>query len=147
MKVMISLVLLVTIAGCSTAPTVGQRQISCEQAYLPNFINVVACTKAMAELDGRMANPHPLIRLYFMKGDELAEAVKSGVLTHTQARARWQDLYVRLKAQDDAQSDAALQSALSALNQSLKAGQAPRTQMPTQTNCRYVGGLLSCTSY
>ena len=73
------------------------------------------------------------VKLYFLKGDELAEKVKEKKLTDIEARTQWQTLYVRLSNQEDVASAAAAQNY--------------NAMRVRQTYCVPVGNSVQCSSY
>ena len=103
------------LTGCAT---IGAKQSACEQKY-SSFEKIVNCTKKSVSSDLQTNNA--MVKLYFLKGDQLVEKVKKGEMSELDARTEWQTLYVQLQAMED-------------------------SNKIKQTNCYATGNDLNCTT-
>ena len=122
------LILCLLFTGCAT---VGKKQAECENQYSA-FSEIVTCTKQSFSNDARIKN-NPDFKLYILKGEQLAEQVKSKEITELDAKVERQRLYVDLKNNEDHKSSAA-------------AARYNATK-PRQTVCTPVGNSVSCNTY
>jgi hypothetical protein len=124
----IFLILFALIAGCAS---VGKKQAECENQYSV-FSEVVLCTKQAFANDARAKNSADF-KLYILKGEQLAEKVKSREITDLDAKVEWQRLYVNLKNNEESRSEAAAATY--------------NASKPRQTVCTPVGNSVSCRTY
>lgn len=122
------LIFCLLMSGCAT---VGKKQAECENQYSV-FSEIVSCTKEAFANDARAKN-NPNFKLYILKGEQLAEKVKSKELTDLDAKVEWQKLYVELKNNEN--------------NQSAAAATRYNATKPRQTVCTPVGNSVSCNTY
>jgi len=122
------LIICALIAGCAS---VGKKQAECENQYSV-FSEVVTCTKVAFANDARAKNSADF-KLYILKGEQLAEKVKSKEITDLDAKVEWQRLFVNLKNNEENQSEAA-------------AARYNATK-PRQTFCTPIGNSVTCRTY
>lgn len=122
------LVFCLLISGCAT---VGKKQAECENQYSA-FSEIVTCTKEAFANNARAKN-NAGFKLYMLKGEQLAEKVKSKEITDLDAKVEWQRLYVDLKNNEG--------------NESAAAAARYNATKPRQTVCTPVGNSVSCNTY
>lgn len=88
------------LAGCATSGAQLQRE--CE-AHHPDFPGLFECTRASVYAKRADALSDPRVKLYLLKGEQLAGQVRDGQIKDIDARVEWQQLFVDLKAANDAE--------------------------------------------
>ena len=124
----IYIILFLLMTGCAS---VGKKQAECENQY-SELSEIVSCTKQSFANNARAQN-NANYKLYILKGEQLAEKVKSKEITNLDAKVEWQRLYVELKNSEDNKSGAA-------------AARYNATK-PRQTICTPVGNSVTCNTY
>ena len=126
-KIAVVLLLVLSISGCAT---VGSYQSACEQEY-SKLSDIVACLKKKIASDSRASMKRDArVKLYLLKADQLVQYVQQGKLSEIDARVALQELYVRLKRDEQAE----IQDIIANL---------PKR---TNANCRSFGASVNCTS-
>ncbi len=115
------------LGGCTT---VGNYQAECEQKN-SLFPDVVQCLKTSLASDSRMAR-NSRVKLYTLKADQLSQMVQKKEITEIDARVALQELYVRLKRDEDVEVDGILANM-------------PKNTT-TRTNCYSIGNNINCTT-
>lgn len=124
------LILCLLATGCATT-TVGDNQAECENHYSA-FAEIVACTKESFANDSTAKNDANF-KLYILKGDQLAEKVRSKEISDLDAKVEWQKLYIELKNSEEKEEAAA-----AAKYNAIK---------PRQTVCTPIGNSVTCNTY
>lgn len=88
------------LAGCATSG--AQLQSECEARH-PAFPEAFECTKAAVYARRADALSDPRVKLYLLKGEQLAGQVRDAQIKDIDARVEWQRLFVELKAANDAE--------------------------------------------
>lgn len=134
----LALYFIVFLIGCSSV-SIGKIQTTCESMY-SSFQQVISCTKDSLRAQRPNAFNFAEVKFYFLKADELVDAINRGQITEIQAKVQLQQVYLNLKASSDAQSQAAM-------NTMLQLQQIQNQQRPVNTNCTTFGSSVNCRSY
>ena len=113
------------ISGCAT---VGSYQAECEKGNTA-FSDVVQCLKMSVASDSRPGMAKDArVKLYLLKAEQLSQKVQSREISDIDAKVALQELYVRLKRDENADVDSILANM-------------PRT---SRTNCTAFGNNINC---
>lgn len=87
------------LAGCVVSGS--QLQSECEALH-PAFPDAFECTKAAVYARRPDVLSDPRVKLYLLRGEQLAGRVRDAQIKDIDARVEWQRLFVELKAANDA---------------------------------------------
>ena len=100
MKKAVTFCLTILLVGCAT---VGDYQAKCEDSN-KRFSEMVECTKTSLSQDPRLIG-NPRVKLYILKADQLVQMLNNKEITDIDARVVLQELYVRLKNEQNIDID------------------------------------------
>ena len=89
------------LSGCAVSGS--QLQAQCEAAHPSSFPSMFQCTRdaVVAKKPDAMADAR--VKLYMLKGEQLAGQVAAGKIADIDARVEWQKTFVEMRAARDAE--------------------------------------------